>query len=101
MSCGSLYRVLSGCVSGACGVRGGDRRARCSTGPHPHQPSHPPRPGAEINRVAKHPCGSGIVYVVAGEHRRKRGSKRQPYPAVWLSLPRFESWRRHTGSKAP
>ncbi|MGW4568786.1 hypothetical protein ACWEN3_42740, partial [Streptomyces sp. NPDC004561] len=26
----------------------------------------------EINRVAKHPPASGIVYVVAREHRRRR-----------------------------
>ncbi|GGR72706.1 hypothetical protein GCM10010252_08950 [Streptomyces aureoverticillatus] len=46
-----------------------------------------------INRVAKHPRASGIVYVVATDHREQRF--RAATPAVWLSLPRFESWRRH------
>ncbi|GGU84519.1 hypothetical protein GCM10010260_16970 [Streptomyces filipinensis] len=68
MSCGSLYR---GAYRVRAGVRGGGRRARREAGPHPHQPSHPASRGVEINRVAKHPRVSGIVYVVAREHRRR------------------------------
>src|SRR6476661_4519292 len=40
--------------------------------PVTHQPSHRAPPGALINPVANHPRASGIVYVVATDHREER-----------------------------
>ncbi|GGU21710.1 hypothetical protein GCM10015534_25590 [Streptomyces diastaticus subsp. diastaticus] len=65
MSCGSLHRWCAG--NGRAERRPGSAPGRI------RKTSHRRHPRAANNRVADHPRTSGIVYVVATEHRPKAG----------------------------
>ncbi|GGZ13630.1 hypothetical protein GCM10010327_50740 [Streptomyces nitrosporeus] len=58
----------------------------------PHRRAVPAHRYPLINQVAEHPRASGIVYVVAKDTPKESEAL---FQAVWLSLPRFEPWRRH------
>ncbi|GGQ62977.1 hypothetical protein GCM10010145_36110 [Streptomyces ruber] len=65
-------------------------------GPHPHKPSHPLPDGRRSIEWRSTPAHQ-VSFTSLPRSTAEKRFEAVANPAVWLSLPRFESWRRHIG----